>query len=128
MTRRRGVIGLLVGLVVGGLIALMAVVVWRIYVDVRTREVTAEQCESESDSGWCVQRRHRPEGLLTDEETTLYFAHRAGDTYGPRVTVAPYPFLDTDGQITVEFVSGGIVVSDERGVSVTYPEAFYELD
>jgi hypothetical protein len=78
MTRRRGVIGLLVGLVVGGLVALMAVVVWRIYVDVRTREVTAEQCESESDSGWCVQRR--------------------------------------------------IVVSDERGVSVTYPEAFYELD
>ncbi|CAN5814566.1 hypothetical protein BH24ACT8_BH24ACT8_14290 [soil metagenome] len=42
---------MLVGLVVGGLVALMAVVVWRIYVDVRTREVTAEQCESESDSG-----------------------------------------------------------------------------
>lgn len=129
MSARKATITAILAAVAGALILLVAVVGWRMWAEVRTREVLSEQCDLDSTgSGWCVQHRHRPAGLVIDEEHTVYLVQRTAGTDSPRVTVAPYPFVDPGGPFTVSFRGQEIVVSDERGVTVLYPEAFYALD
>lgn len=130
MRRRRGLVAtaLLVGLIAG----LVAVVGWRDVAGRRTPEKTAEVCDVDPTlsgfQGWCVQRRHRPPGIFTDEVAQVWIVGRQDGADLPRYTYLPLPSTAVDGRFDVTFRADGIDVTLEDGVMLVIPEDLYQLD
>jgi ABC-type Fe3+-hydroxamate transport system substrate-binding protein len=121
------------GVLFGVVACFVSLVVWQSYDESRALDVTAEVCGVEDADGRqvCVQRREGRAGVLGgDQIDYLYFVHRVDGEDIPRVTYAPYPFHDSDLNVTVE-AERVVVRGKQHGgpdAVVTYPQGFYSLD
>lgn len=120
------------GVLVGALLVLVAVVGWREVTDARSPRITAEVCDVDPTlsgfQGWCVQRRVRPAGLVTDPVAEIWIVGIQDGGELPRYTYLPLPTTVVDGRFEVTFTVDGIEVRLDDDVSVLIPEAHYQLD
>jgi hypothetical protein len=129
--------GAVAGLVLGTAVlsvlgTLTGVVVWG---EVRwslSPETVDEVCEVDPTlsgfQGWCVQHRRQAGGLVHEQQDWVYVVGVQDGQQVPRVTYAPFPFVDDDTELDVRFEPDRIVLVDDEGVEVTYPQEYYALD
>lgn len=116
----------------GVLLALVAVVGWREVADARAPRVTAEVCDVDPTlsgfQGWCVQRRVRPAGPVTDAVAEIWVVGIQDGGELPRHTYLPLPTTVVDGRFDVVFTTDAIEVTLDDDVTVQIPEEHYRLD
>jgi len=123
---RRVVLGWVVGVLSGLLLAGVFALGWGLCEDSTAPGVVDQECEPEVDgAGWCVQHRRR-DGLFVEVDE-VWFARMHDGTPEPRVTVTGWPFRDDD-PVDATFGTEGITLRGPDGATVAYPPAFYALD
>jgi hypothetical protein len=129
--------GAVAGLVLGTAVlsvlgTLTGVVVWGEVRGSLSPETVDEVCEVDPTlsgfQGWCVQHRRQAGGLVHEQQDWVYVVGVQDGQQVPRVTYAPFPFVDDDTELDVRFEPDRIVLVDDEGVEVTYPQEYYALD
>lgn len=134
MAMRGGAVaGLVLGTAVLSVLGTLAgVVVWGEVRDSLTPETVGEVCDVDPSlsgiQGWCVQHRREPGGLVREQQDWVYLVAVQGGQQISRVTYAPWPFVDEDSELDVRFESDRIVLVDDEGIEVAYPQEYYALD
>ncbi len=130
--RGGAVAGLVLGTAVLSVLGTLAgVVVWGEVRGSLSPRTVAEVCEVDETlsgfQGWCVQHRRQDGGLVSEQQDRVHVVGVQDGQQISRVTYAPWPFVDDD-DLDVRFEVDRIVLVDDEGVEVSYPQEYYALD
>ncbi|WP_460435664.1 hypothetical protein [Angustibacter speluncae] len=134
MAMRGGAVaGLVLGTAVLSVLGTLAgVVVWSEVRDSLSPDTVDEVCDVDGTlsgfQGWCVQHRRQAGGLVHEQQDWVYVVGVQDGAEISRITYAPWPFVDADAELDVRFESDRIVLVDDEGVEVAYPQEYYALD